>query len=227
MGYLICDNCKGYYKLQPGESAADFNDKCDCGGTIRYAENIDIVDPNWKQAPISDICPKCGANNPDGATFCASCGSNMKPETNKRAAVKPQGGNKKSNKQNKTPTDRGKILIAVVGIIIFIGIIAAVISAFNQPTFEDKLIDGYQSGASQPVLEDYIAAHTRALTVSLQKNTKDANVLAAELQNVKAIETFQTMYIHGQITAKDLKEKTYPLYQQYNDLKDLIHLTGS
>ena len=50
-----------------------------------------------------------------------------------------------------------KIIIAAVGIIVFIGIIAAVISAFNQPTFEDKLIDGYQSGASQPVLEDYIA----------------------------------------------------------------------
>ncbi|MCC7559798.1 MAG: hypothetical protein KO318_05130 [Methanobacterium sp.] len=35
-GYLICDNCKGYYKLQPGESPYDFSDKCECGGKLIY-----------------------------------------------------------------------------------------------------------------------------------------------------------------------------------------------
>ncbi len=48
MGYLICGKCKSYYKLQPGESAKDFVDKCDCGGKLRYIENLDIVDPHWK-----------------------------------------------------------------------------------------------------------------------------------------------------------------------------------
>jgi len=52
MGYLICGKCKSYYKLQSGESANDFVDYCDCGGKLRYVENLDIVDPNWKQVPI-------------------------------------------------------------------------------------------------------------------------------------------------------------------------------
>jgi hypothetical protein len=52
MGYLICGKCKSYYKLQSGESANDFVDYCDCGGKLRYVENLDIVDPNWKQFPI-------------------------------------------------------------------------------------------------------------------------------------------------------------------------------
>ncbi|TMS40632.1 MAG: zinc-ribbon domain-containing protein [Methanobacterium sp.] len=74
MGYLICGKCKSYYKLQPGESADDFIDRCNCGGKLRYAENIDIVNPDWKEAPISDICPKCGDKNPKGAIFCNNCG---------------------------------------------------------------------------------------------------------------------------------------------------------
>jgi hypothetical protein len=52
MGYLICGKCKSYYKLQSGESAKDFVDECDCGGKLRYVENLDIVDPNWKQVSI-------------------------------------------------------------------------------------------------------------------------------------------------------------------------------
>jgi hypothetical protein len=52
MGYLICSKCKSYYKLQSGESAKDFVDECNCGGKLRYVENLDIVDPNWKQVSI-------------------------------------------------------------------------------------------------------------------------------------------------------------------------------
>jgi hypothetical protein len=52
MGYLICSKCKSYYKLQSGESAKKFVDKCDCGGKLRYVENLDFVDPNWKQVSL-------------------------------------------------------------------------------------------------------------------------------------------------------------------------------
>lgn len=52
MGYLICGKCKSYYKLQSDESTKDFVDHCDCGGKLRYVENLDIVDPNWKQVSI-------------------------------------------------------------------------------------------------------------------------------------------------------------------------------
>ena len=138
MGYLICNKCKSYYKLQPGESAADFIDDCDCGGKLHYAENIDIIDPNLKQAPISDICPKCGAKNPDGATFCAECGSNMKPETNKRAAVKPPGENKKSNKNNKKSAISGKILIGGIGIFVLLLLFALMMGGGSTSHFNSN-----------------------------------------------------------------------------------------
>jgi cytoskeletal protein RodZ len=41
VGYLKCDKCGGSYELQEGESPEDFSDKCECGGTLRYVENLD------------------------------------------------------------------------------------------------------------------------------------------------------------------------------------------
>jgi hypothetical protein len=58
MGYLVCGKCKSYYKLQSGESAKDFLSNCDCGGKLRYIENLDIVDPSWKQVIINKKPPK-------------------------------------------------------------------------------------------------------------------------------------------------------------------------
>ena len=52
MGYLICGKCMSYYKLQSSESAKNFVDDCDCGSALRYVENLDFVDPNWKQISI-------------------------------------------------------------------------------------------------------------------------------------------------------------------------------
>ena len=57
MGYLICSKCKGYYKLHPGESPRDYTGNCGCGGKIRYVENLDIVDPQWKQITIAKKKP--------------------------------------------------------------------------------------------------------------------------------------------------------------------------
>lgn len=34
-GYLVCQKCNGYYKLQPGESPDNF-DLCQCGGTLKH-----------------------------------------------------------------------------------------------------------------------------------------------------------------------------------------------
>ena len=45
MAYLICDKCGGYYELQEGESPEDFSDTCECGGKLRYDENIDVNSP--------------------------------------------------------------------------------------------------------------------------------------------------------------------------------------
>ena len=42
MGYLNCKKCGGYYELQEGESPKDF-DKCQCGGDLKYIENVDEI----------------------------------------------------------------------------------------------------------------------------------------------------------------------------------------
>jgi hypothetical protein len=39
-GYLVCDKCNSYYKLESGESVDDFEDVCDCGGHLVYKESI-------------------------------------------------------------------------------------------------------------------------------------------------------------------------------------------
>ncbi len=41
MAYLVCDKCKGYYKLQIGESILDF-EECECGGDLRQVDTLDI-----------------------------------------------------------------------------------------------------------------------------------------------------------------------------------------
>jgi len=40
MGYLICQECGGYYKLENGESKEDFV-SCECYGSLTYVEDID------------------------------------------------------------------------------------------------------------------------------------------------------------------------------------------
>ncbi|MDP3034073.1 MAG: hypothetical protein Q8M97_03035 [Methanobacteriaceae archaeon] len=44
MSYLICEDCEGYYELQNGESADDF-DTCQCGGHLEYLDSINDSTP--------------------------------------------------------------------------------------------------------------------------------------------------------------------------------------
>lgn len=39
-GYLVCNDCKGYYELQTGESPDDFTDECECGGKLEYRDSL-------------------------------------------------------------------------------------------------------------------------------------------------------------------------------------------
>lgn len=60
-GYLVCDKCGGYYKLQLWESPDDF-DKCHCGGNLEYHENddeLEIYEDNDELEMIRD-----SGNNP-------------------------------------------------------------------------------------------------------------------------------------------------------------------
>ncbi|CEL24809.1 zinc ribbon domain-containing protein [Methanobacterium formicicum] len=40
LGYLVCDVCGGYYQLQQGESANDFDTECDCGGKLQHRREL-------------------------------------------------------------------------------------------------------------------------------------------------------------------------------------------
>jgi hypothetical protein len=61
MHYLVCRKCKGYYKLQKGESIEDFGG-CECGGTLKHAvfgalenesfEAEETLKPEWFGAQI-------------------------------------------------------------------------------------------------------------------------------------------------------------------------------
>lgn len=44
MGYLVCDNCEGYYELQAGEKPEDFSDECECGGKLSYVETLEGIE---------------------------------------------------------------------------------------------------------------------------------------------------------------------------------------
>ena len=43
MVFLVCDKCGGYYELQEGESPEDFKDICECGGKLKYVENLNDI----------------------------------------------------------------------------------------------------------------------------------------------------------------------------------------
>lgn len=49
-GYLVCEKCGGYYKLQPGESPEDFSDMCECGGKLKFVQELNDKSKNNKKS---------------------------------------------------------------------------------------------------------------------------------------------------------------------------------
>ena len=41
-GYLICEECSGYYKLEKGESLEDF-ESCECGGKLKFKKTLKLI----------------------------------------------------------------------------------------------------------------------------------------------------------------------------------------
>lgn len=68
MPYFICDTCGGYYELQPSESPEDFDSKCECGGHLKYIQ--DLTNPDKFQK----ICSNCGSIIDDDKKKCPICG---------------------------------------------------------------------------------------------------------------------------------------------------------
>ena len=47
-GYLVCDTCKGSYKLEAGEKPEDYSPECECGGKLTYNRNISSSNKNTR-----------------------------------------------------------------------------------------------------------------------------------------------------------------------------------
>jgi len=74
MGYLVCDKCKGFYKLPNGSDTTNFNPNCSCGNDLIFFETIDESSMrNFDNL----ICPNCSAENPKNSKFCLDCGSQL------------------------------------------------------------------------------------------------------------------------------------------------------
>lgn len=42
-GTFVCDKCKSYYELPPGETSDDYDLTCECGGKIRHAKKTSLI----------------------------------------------------------------------------------------------------------------------------------------------------------------------------------------
>jgi hypothetical protein len=77
MDYLICEECGGYYELQSGESADDF-ENCQCGGNLKFAElgkNLDDSNTHFNEK-TNYYCVNCG-NYDYNDLYCSKCGAKL------------------------------------------------------------------------------------------------------------------------------------------------------
>ena len=50
-GYLVCNNCGGYYELQQGESPKHFDLDCECGGQLVQSVTDSLIPPEAENEP--------------------------------------------------------------------------------------------------------------------------------------------------------------------------------
>lgn len=79
MGYLVCEECGGYYKLQMDENPENFS-YCQCGGKLKYYKYI--YDFLGKENTLKDL--KGSDERPnhkkEGYFICDECGSYFTPQ---------------------------------------------------------------------------------------------------------------------------------------------------
>lgn len=137
MGYLICDKCNSYYKLQKGESPEDFSDECECGGKLRYTDSLEGSVALMEEAEVTKKCPFCGTENPEDSRICKSCKKLLKPINNYSKHAKSSkntiSGLIDKWKEQSNVIKGGSIVgVCCLGLILIIGIIA-LISPDAQP----------------------------------------------------------------------------------------------
>lgn len=81
-GYLVCDECGGYYELKSGESLEDFV-ACECGGKLKHKKTFAISSDDTEDAKNTEdikekiTCPACGKENERHSKYCQDCGNEI------------------------------------------------------------------------------------------------------------------------------------------------------
>jgi uncharacterized membrane protein len=84
MGYIICEACGGYYELQSGEYADDF-ENCQCGGNLKLVEDSFLMPEPEIKARF--VCSNCLEENEAGL-YCSKCGGRLISINNKNNETK-------------------------------------------------------------------------------------------------------------------------------------------
>ena len=131
MRFIVCDDCGGYYKLEPGESLEDFAE-CQCGGHLRYAQSFEEIIKS-RNAPTK-TCIHCGARNRETDTVCFTCGEKL-GRVNRRIGDHPAGKYPKTRVKRSYPKTHVSILDRISFRAVFAGLIflfvASIIASFG------------------------------------------------------------------------------------------------
>lgn len=78
MGYVACEKCLSYHELKKGEQASDYFDiRCNCGGRLRYYENVEDIGYPEKGGRIFPATKKSSDNKQKRKDNSSNSGSNF------------------------------------------------------------------------------------------------------------------------------------------------------
>lgn len=154
-GYLVCEQCGGYYELQEGESPEDF-EACECGGELKYTNSIH----QQHSEPLKKFCKHCGYKNDGDTSFCKKCGALM-GEKSKSEVLTPS--------VNKEISSTTKILIVAVIILVFaLSITAGALMVKTQTPANNTTLDNKKNDTKN-------ASTTKKTTQKSQSTETQAN----------------------------------------------------
>lgn len=162
MGYLICEKCEGYYELQKGEAADDFQ-SCACGGKLKYVKNLDESILKSDKSKKMSKCAYCGAENVNNDKFCGSCGKPL------NMTVIPSKDASEINKTNKNIEKEDiKLLAIILGLITaIVGYILNFFSYIIIPALFSGIVAGYYASSDNYIKSILYGTFTSLIGISI------------------------------------------------------------
>jgi len=212
-GYLICENCGGYYELQKGESPTDFGE-CECGGSLTHVKNL---------GEDKEVAKDPASSNKSTSGSILNLWSNQKTRTkiigiSSLIVILAIAGLYISHITSPTFEDK---------------LIQQSESGVDQATLATSIENHYvvvqnYLTASQNVTNgniNYKYSSGQINATERDKQINDNNLKYQEtLNDYNSIKAIQTAYINGLLNSNQLKEQTNVLYQKSSDLTEVQHL---